>query len=183
MDTHPLGRGVVRAENVALHGGTAALTLPAGCLDGAEIRGVERAGFGAYGARMRTSRAPGSLSAFFLYEGGSDIADELDVEIFNDDSRRVMFTTWVAGVTTNTVTLTLPFDPAEGFHDYVIEWSPDEVCFAVDGAVMRRWRTGIPRNPMYVMANTWWPVWLSGPPPGVPSPLLIERIWAADRSG
>ena len=101
LATHALGRGFVRGGNVALGAGTAALTLAAGSFDGAEIRGTERVGFGTYGARMRTPRVPGSLSAFFLYEGGSDIADELDIEIFNDDSRRVMFTTWVAGKSTH----------------------------------------------------------------------------------
>lgn len=176
MNTHPLGRGSVRAANVAIGGGAAALTLPAGCFDGGEIRSAGPVGFGAYSARMRTPRAPGSLSAFFLYQGGSDIADELDVEIFNDDSRRVMFTTWVAGQTTNTITLALPFDPAGGFHEYGIEWTVDAVRFAVDGVMMREWRAGIPRNPMYLMANAWWPAWLAGAAPERPRSLVIERI-------
>ncbi|MBD0318725.1 MAG: hypothetical protein ICV87_00220, partial [Gemmatimonadetes bacterium] len=46
MDTHPLGRGFVRAANVALGGGTAELTLPAGCFDGGEIRSALPVGFG-----------------------------------------------------------------------------------------------------------------------------------------
>jgi beta-glucanase (GH16 family) len=175
---HALGRGSVRADHVALGGGAASLTLPAGSYDGAEIRSVERVGYGAYGARMKTPRAPGTLSAFFLYQGGSDIADELDVEIFNDGSRRVMFTTWVAGKTTNTATHQLPFDPAANFHEYRIEWSSNEVRFVVDGAVMQEWRDGLPTQPMFVMANTWWPTWISGPPLETPQPLQIERIRA-----
>ncbi len=67
-----------------------------------------------------------------------------------------MFTTWIAGETTNTVTVTLPFDPADGLHDRRIEWSPGEVRFTVDGVVMQEWREGIPRSLMLVMANTWW---------------------------
>ena len=176
IDTHPLGRGSVRADNVAVGGGRAVLTLPAGCFDGAEIRSAGKAGFGTYSARMMTPRAPGSLSAFFLYQGGSDVADELDVEIFNDGSRRVMFTTWVAGETTNTATVTLPFDPAAGVHEYGIGWTPDVVSFAVDGAVMQEWREGIPRNPMFVMANAWWPVWMDAAPPESARALVIERM-------
>ncbi|HEX8361461.1 MAG TPA: family 16 glycosylhydrolase [Longimicrobium sp.] len=178
-DTHALGRGLVRTGNAVVEGGTASLTLPAHTFDGAEIRSVERFGYGVYEARMKTPRAPGTLSAFFLYEGGSDIADELDVELFNDGSRRVMFTTWVAGKTTHTATLQLPFDPADGFHDYRIEWSRDRVRFLVDGVVMQEWRDALPANPMHVMANTWWPTWISGPRPDTPQSLQIDRIRAA----
>ncbi|HEY0038291.1 MAG TPA: glycoside hydrolase family 16 protein, partial [Longimicrobium sp.] len=95
-----------------------------------------------------------------------------------DGSRRVMFTTWVAGKTTNTVTHQLPFDPAAGFHEYRIEWSRHEVRFVVDGVVMQVWREGLPTQPMFVMANTWWPTWISGPPLESPQPLQIERIRA-----
>jgi beta-glucanase (GH16 family) len=87
-----------------------------------------------------------------------------------------MFTTWIAGETTNTVTVTLPFDPADGFHDRRIEWSPGEVRFTVDGVVMQEWREGIPRNPMYLMANAWWPAWLTGTAPQAACALVIERI-------
>ncbi len=173
---HALGRGVLRPGNVAIGGGAASLTLPAGSFDGAEIRSTERFGHGVYEARMKTPRAPGTISAFFLYEGGSDIADELDVEIFNDGSRRVMFTTWVAGESTHNATLQLPFDPADGFHDYRIEWSRDHVRFVVDGVAMQEWRDALPANPMYLMANTWWPAWISGAPLEAPQPLQIDRI-------
>jgi hypothetical protein len=178
LDTHPLGRGWVRAENVALGGGAASLALSAGAPDGAEIRSTEKFGYGSYTARMRTPLAPGTLSAFFLYEGGSDVADEIDIEIYNDGSRRVLFTTWVAGRQTNTVTQVLPFDPADGFHDYRIDRSRREVRFTVDGVEMQRWRRGVPQNAMYVMANAWWPVWLEGPALETPVAVQIDRITA-----
>jgi hypothetical protein len=38
---HALGRGRGRAEHVALGGGAASLTLPAGSFDGAEIRSLD----------------------------------------------------------------------------------------------------------------------------------------------
>jgi len=47
---HALGRGSVRADHVALGEGAASLTLPAGSFDGAEIRSVERFGYGTYSA-------------------------------------------------------------------------------------------------------------------------------------
>jgi endo-1,3-1,4-beta-glycanase ExoK len=162
-DTHPLGRGSVRAANVAMGGGTAALSLSAGAYDGAEILTTARYGTGTYAARMRTPVAPGSISAFFLYQGVAGGNDELDIEIFNDGTRRIMFTTWVAGKETNNVIRTLPFDPAAGLHDYAIEWSAKLVRFRVDGMVMQEFKRGIPKNAMFVMANTWWPTWLTGP--------------------
>ncbi|WP_420128380.1 family 16 glycosylhydrolase [Longimicrobium sp.] len=174
-DTHPLGRGSVRAEQVALGGGRAALSLAPGAYDGAEILTSERYGTGTYEARMRTPHAPGSVSAFFLYQGGAT-SDEIDIEIFNDGTRRIMFTTWVAGRETNNVTHTLPFDPAEAYHDYRIEWAARSVRFVVDGVLMQEFRRGVPRNAMFVMANTWWPTWISGPVLTEPAVFDIARI-------
>ena len=178
MDTHPLGRGSVRVENVRLGGGLAALSLSAGAYDGAEVYTAGRHGTGAYTARMRTPDAPGSISAFFLYQGVAGGNDEIDIEIFNDGTRRIMFTTWVAGNETNNVVRTLPFDPAAGLHDYRIEWSAKAVRFRVDGVLMQEFRRGIPRNAMYLMANTWWPTWLTGPLLAEPRTFQIDRITA-----
>lgn len=177
-DTHPLGRGSVRGANVVLGGGRAALSLSAGAYDGAEILTTTRCGTGGYEARMRTPHAPGSVSAFFLYQGVAAGNDEIDVEIFNDGTHRIMFTTWVAGTETNNVILTLPFDPAAALHDYRIEWSARTVRFCVDGVVMQEFRRGIPKNEMFVMANTWWPAWLTGPLLAEPATFEIARIRA-----
>ncbi|HEX8395333.1 MAG TPA: glycoside hydrolase family 16 protein [Longimicrobium sp.] len=177
LDTHALGRGFVRASNVSLGGGAAAVFLAPGAYDGGELRSAQQFGYGSYAARMRTPRAPGSISAFFLYQGGST-SDEIDIELPNDGSRTVMFTTWVAGKQTHTVTLPLPFDPAAEFHEYRIDWAKGSVSFLVDGVPMLRRTRGVPRNPMYVMANAWWPVWMSGPVLAAPLPLEIDQIRA-----
>jgi len=103
--------------------------------------------------RLRTPDAPGSISAFFLYELVQRRNDEIDIEILNDGSRRILFTTWVAGKQTNHVELTLSFDPAAGFHDYRIEWSRRRVRFLVDGMLVQEWTAGVPRDAMYVMSN------------------------------
>lgn len=175
-DTHPLGRGSVRAQNVVMGGGTAALSLSAGAYDGAEILTGTRYGTGTYAARMRTPVAKGSISAFFLYQGVAGGNDEIDIEIFNDGTRRIMFTTWVGGKETNNVTRTLPFDPAAGLHDYSIEWTAKRIAFRVDGVVMQEFKKGIPRNVMFVMANTWWPTWLTGPLLTTPATFAIDWI-------
>lgn len=175
-ETHPLGRGTVRSENVAMGGGAAALSLSAGAYDGAEILTAARYGTGTYATRMQTPVAPGSISAFFLYQGVAGGNDEIDIEIFNDGTRRIMFTTWVAGRETNNVIRTLPFDPAGALHDYSIEWTAKSVKFRVDGVVMQEFKRGIPKNAMLVMANTWWPTWLTGPLLHEPATFTIDRI-------
>lgn len=177
---HPLGRGWFRAANVVSLPGTVHLIHPAGTLDGGEISTVAQYGYGTYEARMRTPVAPGTISAFFLYEG-VEPTDEIDIEIFNDGSRRIMFTVWTAGVEKYNVIQTLPFDPSAGVHSYRIEYARGVVRFAVDGVVYQEWshKTNIPRSAMYLMANTWWPVWIGGDPRPADAALEIEGIRAA----
>jgi beta-glucanase (GH16 family) len=173
---HTLGRGVLQATNVSATNGILALMLPAGTYEGAEIRSRDRRGPGVYEVRMRTPVAPGSLSAFFLYEFVARHNDEIDIEIFNDGTRRILLTTWVRGKQTNSVTLVLPFDPAAAFHDYRIEYGSARVAFYADGLLLHLFKTKLPRTQMYVMANTWWPTWLTGPQPTADVATEIDRV-------
>jgi beta-glucanase (GH16 family) len=113
---------------------------------------------------MKVADAPTSLTALFLYKA-PDYQSELDIEIFNDASRRVMFTTYSGGAQTNTVTKLLPFDATAGFHDYAIEWTTGSVRFLVDGAPLQTWTKGVTRSAMYVYLNAWFPSWLGGERP------------------
>ena len=175
---HPLGRGWLDPANVSHESTTLLLALPAGSYDGAEIRSASRVRFRNVEVRLRSPSAPGSISAFFLYELAPRRNDEIDIEILNEgtDPGQILFTTWIGGRQTNHIAKTLPFDPATGFHDYRIEWSRDRVRFLVDGELMQEWTTGVPRDAMYVMSNAWWPTWLSGPKPGTPRLHEIDRI-------
>lgn len=157
---HPLGRGRVRARNTAFGRGGVHLRLPEGSCDGAEIRGAERVGFGSYAARMKAADAPGSITAFFLYEDVPGGNDEIDVEIVHGPRPRLLVGTWVSGRQTNRDSVDLPFDPAAGFHEYGIDFHPGAVAVTLDGRELRRWTENLPRNPMRLMANAWWPVWL-----------------------
>lgn len=177
---HPLGRGSFYTTNVRPEAGAVNLVLPAGGYDGGEIRSADAYRYGAYEARLRVPDVPGSISAFFLYEGTAR-SDEIDIEIFNDRTRRIMFTVWVDGREVHNATMALPFDPVADHHTYRIEWSSSSVSFLVDGVMMQRWTTRLPRDPMYVMANSWWPTWLSGPVPEADRWLSIDRIVVAPR--
>jgi hypothetical protein len=180
--SHRLGRGVFRPENASIGTGSARLRLPAGRLEGAEIRSTYAYGYGTYEIRMRAPRAPGSLTAFFLYEDVPE-SDEIDIEIPNDGSRRIILTVWTTGVEVNTVTLSLPFDPADGVHAYRILHEPAAIRFVVDGVELHRWEGERPRAPMRLMSSVWWPSWLEGDPPGEPGVLEIESITAAPAEG
>ena len=160
---HPLGHGLLEPENVSYKGNKLLLTLPAGNYNGAEIKSASRVQFRDVEVRLRTPRAPGSISAFFLYEFVERRNGEIDIEIFNDGSWQIWFTTWVGGKQTNHARHTLSFDPAVMPHDYRIEWSRRRVRFLVDGVLMQEWTEGVPRDAMYVMSNAWWPTWMTGP--------------------
>jgi len=163
--TRPFGHGAVDAANVDVSGGLLRIRMPAGRLDGGELRTITgQYRYGSFVARMKIADAPSSLTAFFLYRQ-PDYEQELDIELFNDSTRRVMFTTYNGGAQTNTVTKLLPFDATAGFHDYRIEWDSRSVRFVVDGAEMQRWTSGVTRTAMYVFVNAWFPSWLGGERP------------------
>jgi endo-1,3-1,4-beta-glycanase ExoK len=162
--SHALGRGRFDPASAAWTGDGLRLTLPAGRRDGAEVASVDRYAGGVFRARLRAADAPGSLTAFFLYEGvPGERNDEVDVEIFNDATRRLWLTTWADGERTHHAGHALPFDPRAALHEYAIEWRPGEVArFSVDGREMESWTAGIPTRPMKLLASAWWPAWMDG---------------------
>jgi endo-1,3-1,4-beta-glycanase ExoK len=172
---HPLGRGWVRSGNVSVQGGQLLLGLPAGTLDGGEILSSRRVRYGSYEARLKSSAAPGSITAFFLYEGARTGNDEIDIEI-PGGTRRILFTVWTRGRQVHHRELTLAFDPWTEFHDYRIEHGRRAVRFFVDGVEQVEFAGGLPSSQMHVMANAWWPVWLQGGPYGSDHSAALEWI-------
>jgi beta-glucanase (GH16 family) len=176
---HRLGRGLLRPGNVRADGDATRLVLPAGGFDGAQVASAVRYGEGSFVARMRTARAPGSLSALFLYEDvPGDANDEVDVEVFNDGSGRVLLSTWRDGQLTRSEERELGFDPSAAEHEYRIDWRPGEVRFLVDGRLLRAWYDGVPHRPMKLMANAWWPTWLPGAAPEAEAATVVRGLAA-----
>ncbi len=138
-------------------------------------------GYGTYSARMKLPNVPGSITGFFLYKA-PDYESEIDIEVFNDPTGRIMFTTYAGGSKTHTVTKTLPFDPTAGFHKYRFDYLEDpltaetSVTFYVDGQKMRSWDTGVPRTSMHLMLNSWFPRWLDGRRPKKTVYTYVDRI-------
>ena len=105
-----------------------------------------------------------------------DFHTEIDVEIFNDASRRVLFTTYANGEQTNTVEKRLPFDATADFHEYRIELYPTKAEFSADGRLMHTFDEGLPGDSMQLMVNAWYPDWLPGEEPERDSHVQVDWI-------
>lgn len=91
-----------------------------------------------------------------------DLASEIDIEIYNDPSGKILFTTYAGGEQTHTETMQLPFDPTKDFHDYAFSYDEDSITFYVDGEPMQEYEGGLPKERMKLYVNTWFPTWLNG---------------------
>jgi beta-glucanase (GH16 family) len=177
---HALGRSVLGAGNVSTSDGALRLALPAGTTDGGEVRTVATFSGGVARTRLRVADAPSSLTGFFLY-APPDYASEIDIEILNDPSGTVLLSTYANGRQTHTETRTLGFDPTAAFHDYEIRWAKGAVSFSVDGTLVRTWTTGVPKAPMALYANAWFPAWLAGLVPETSRASVFDSIEYSSR--
>ncbi|MDP9454594.1 MAG: hypothetical protein CYG60_01760 [Actinobacteria bacterium] len=173
--SYKLGRSNLDPANVSVNGGNLGIKLPARTTNGGEISSDALYGQGSYTARMKLPNAPSSITGFFLYEP-PDYASEIDIEVFNDTSRRVIFSTYANGRQTHTHTGYLPFDPTTGFHTYRFDYASGYVRFYADGFLMKQWTTGLPKKSMRLYANAWFPKWLAGKRPAQDKYVRIDRI-------
>jgi endo-1,3-1,4-beta-glycanase ExoK len=177
---HVLGRGRLDPGNVTVAGDAVSLGLPAGRLDGAEVRTAVSYGPGTFRARLKVADAPSSLTGFFLY-APPDQASEADIEILGERSGTVLFSTYAGGRQTSTETRSLGFDPTAAFHDYEIALDRNTVTFSVDGVAMRTWRSGVPRAAMPLYLNAWYPTWLAGTPSRGGVATLVDGVTVTPR--
>jgi beta-glucanase (GH16 family) len=177
--SRPFGWGAVDPANVSVSGGMLAIKLPGGTANGGEVRSLSLTRYGSYRARIKVANAPSSMTAFFLYKK-PDYEQELDIEIFNDQSGRVWFSTYSNGAWT-TVEKQLGFDPTAAFHEYAIEYDPGSVRFLVDGAERQRFTSGVTRSTMYLHVNAWFPSWLEGTRPANDQTTFVDWIDYAGR--
>ncbi len=166
----------MRPENVLVAGEGFELRLSANSCDGAELRSTARVSSGALVARMKTPDAPGSLSALFLFSGESGGNDEIDIEIYNDGSRKATLTSWIADEKRRKADVTLPFDPAADYHEYAILRSTTAVEIFADGKSLARWTGGYSRDPMHALASAWYPSWLECPARSTDAALSLKSI-------
>jgi beta-glucanase (GH16 family) len=87
-----------------------------------------------------------------------------------------MHSVYAGGRQTHTETVSLPFDPTNGFHEYRFDYAPDSLRFYADGVLMREWNDGLPQTPMRIYANAWFPTWLEGRKPKKNKYVLVDSI-------
>lgn len=171
---HGLGRSHLDPANVDVKDSKLRLKLPARTTDGAEISSDSLYGHGSYEARIKVPRDESSITGFFLYYP-PDRMSEVDVEIFNDRSRKVMFTYYSGGAKVSE-TAKLPFDPTRDFHDYRFDYGPNELKFYVDGKLAQTLRGDMPEAPQRLYVNAWYPNWLKGKPARGDRYVYVDRI-------
>jgi len=112
----------------------------------AEIYSKQTYKYGRYEMRMRVAKGSGVLSTFFTYKNGSEQAgvfwEEIDIEIFGKNNATQWQSNVIIGTnrpTTKTEGLhTTPFSMGDGYHTYVLEWTPNYIAWYVDGTQTRR---------------------------------------------
>ena len=102
-------------------------------------------GYGCYEARMRPVRAAGVVSSFFTYagphdNGGNGLHNEIDIEFVGANTRRLQTNFWANGAPTvgNERYIDLPFDAADGLHQYAFKWTSTGIEWFVDGVSVHK---------------------------------------------
>lgn len=98
-------------------------------------------GYGCYEARMRPVSAAGVVSSFFTFAGPSDNGgngrhNEIDIEFVGSNTRRFQANFWTNDDTYkggNEHLVDLPFDAAQGLHQYAFKWTAKGIEWFADG--------------------------------------------------
>jgi GR25 family glycosyltransferase involved in LPS biosynthesis len=124
---------------------------------------------GRFEVELMAARGSGVVTGFFLHRGSP--RQEIDIEILGNDPRSVLVNVYFNAGDAGTEAdfgyrgspsrIDLGFDATEAFHRYVIEWTPQQVSWIVDGSVIHSrgsWDpTPIPHLPMRAHGNVWAP--------------------------
>jgi len=163
---------------------------------GVEMRSLETLRYGKIEARVRLAQGSGVVSALVLIytPWPADDWNELDIEYLGRYSDRVQFNAMVyTGPPTTPPVITsvtptqspqlvnLGFDPSGDFHVYVIEWTPVDAHFSIDGVTQHTWNTEIAKLqlPMNILLTIWasssadW----AGPVAATPLPTTADYDW------
>ena len=147
--------------NCSLAAGSMQLTLTqptATTSTGAEIVNTTRFGYGTYAWSLRAASSsttsagagttyPGQISTGFIYYNG---ISEIDCpEIEGRTPNVAEFTNWLNGVNTGAASVTVGFNPQDGFHVYGFVWSATSIIYSIDGVVVATHTTDIPTQNAY----------------------------------
>ncbi len=157
-------RGKLLFRNVSYSDGKAEIAFQPQTFDGGQIESTSTFTYGTFSIELKTCRAKKSVTGFFLYDPSSE--DEITMEIFNDDSRRLWLTSYISsGDPLEKIEIKLPFDPSEAYHSYAISYSEEKIVFYAEGSIAGTIENSgntkkVPAgSKMKILINSWFPGW------------------------
>ena len=134
---------------------------------GAEYRTKESFLYGRFEASFKASGKEGSLSTMFTYFDGLENDpfstskwNEIDIEILGRYKNDVQFNTITPSMINHVRHHYVNFNPAEDYHTYAFEWTPDYVAWFIDGIEVYRQTEDFVKTlirPQKFMFNVWLP--------------------------
>jgi beta-glucanase (GH16 family) len=113
--------------------------------------------YGLFEIRAKFPKGKGYWPAFWLLPITKEWPPEIDIlEILGHETNKVYFTThWrdAAGKHQSKGDSFTGPDFSTDYHTFAVEWKPGECIWYVDGVERYRSTTGIPAEPMYIIAN------------------------------
>lgn len=144
-------------------GGSVLLTMPKQSV-GTVLASTVYMWYGNVKARMKTSRGRGVITAFILF---SDVQDEVDYEWVGVDLETAQTNYYWHGLLNHTNSANISTsDSFKNWHEYELDWTPDELKWIVDGEVERSIKKAdtynatsrtfeYPQTPSRVMLSIW----------------------------
>ncbi len=130
---------------------------------GAEYRTKDSFLYGRFETRLKTQGREGMLASLFTYNDNYPTTEwnEIDIEVLGRYSDDVQFNTITPGQTNHLSHFFVDFDPAQDYHVYGFEWTPNYVAWFIDSVEVYR-QTGSHiatlNIPQKLMMNVWLPV-------------------------
>lgn len=100
----------------------------------AEVRTLPFYRYGYFEVKMKVPRGSGLVTGVFTYAhiDGATRSNEIDIEILGKNTRVLEATIHESGRST-LKRIALPFDSADGFHTFGINWRPNSISWYADG--------------------------------------------------
>ncbi|KAL8849381.1 MAG: hypothetical protein Q9221_005619 [Calogaya cf. arnoldii] len=129
--------------------------------------------YGSFRAGIKYTPQDGTCGAFFFYESDKGEIDfEFLSKLYQDPAKPADLLLVIHaddGVPRNELFRPTPvgFRPAEGYHEYRFDWTPDRITYYADGKFLYETKVGVPYRPGGLILNHWSngdPGWSAGPP-------------------
>ncbi|KAG8632090.1 hypothetical protein KVT40_001230 [Elsinoe batatas] len=180
--TAPFARRFM-ANNVAVSGGYAALTVPGGQqadpILSAEIQTAAKdILYGSVRTVAMASTVAGTTHGFSFY---SNDTQEADIAFLTDDTAILHLTNEQTGYGQPVTSFGVPSpsDATSAFHEYRMDWVPGKTMFYIDGQLVYQINQNVPSTPGFYLWNNWsnGNAWAKGPPQGT-NTVKIQSIVA-----